>query len=213
MGVVFDRDMKINENMIFRGSFTDNSYQLVQKDDSGEYVFFVKVMDAGWNNINTAWSDISNWKYTIVSEDVGTTWTDESTQKINVNWGISPYAGEMSVEFSPIYDLNENGYKEDTPTKYFVDVDNGATKYTVWINGQYVNFIVGGTRYRINLTTGVVECLVVQDMDVSTVDFFTQYQPEQLRNNLVQNIKMAMLNRIVENIVNSRETQYSPMDI
>lgn len=213
MGVVFDRDMKVDENRVFRGSFTDNSYQLVQKDGSGEYVFFVKSIDSGWNNINTAWSDISNWKYTIVSEDVGTTWTDESTQKIHVNWGISPYAGEMSVEFSPIYDLNESGLKKDTPTKYFVDVDNGATKYTVWINGQYVNFIVDGTRYRMNLTTGVVECLVVQDMDVSTVDFFTQYQPEQLRNNLVQNIKMAMLNRMVETIVNSRQTQYSPIDM
>ena len=161
MGIVFDRDMKVDENRVFRGSFTDNSYQLVQKDDSGEYVFFVKVMDAGWNNINTAWSDISNWKYTIVSEDVGTTWTDESTQKINVNWGISPYAGEMSVEFSPIYDLNESGLKEDTPSKYLVSVDKGATQYTVWINGKYVNFIVDGTRYRMNLTTGVVECLVV----------------------------------------------------
>lgn len=213
MGIVFDRDMKVDENRVFRGSFTDNSYQLVQKDGSGEYVFFVKSIDSGWNNINTAWSDISNWKYTIVSEDVGTTWTDESTQKINVNWGISPYAGEMSVEFSPIYDLNESGLKEDTPSKYLVSVDKGATQYTVWINGQYVNFIVGGTRYRMNLTTGVVECLVVQDMDVSTVDFFTQYQPEQLRNNLVQNIKMAMLNRMVETIVNSRQTQYSPIDM
>ena len=213
MGVVFDRDMNVDENRVFRGSFTDNSYQLVQKDDSGEYVFFVKSIDSGLNNINTAWSDISNWKYTIVSEDVGTTWTDESTQKIHVNWGISPYAGEMSVEFSPIYDLNESGLKKDTPTKYFVDVDNGAMQYTIWINGQYVNFIVGSTRYRMNLTTGVVECLVVQDMDVSTVDFFTQYQPEQLRNNLVQNIKMAMLNRMVETIVNSRETQYSPINM
>ena len=213
MGIAFDRDMKVDGSRVFRGSFADTSYKLVWKDGSGAYVFFVKDIDSGLNNINTAWSDISNWKYTIVGEDVGTTRTDEETQRISVDWGISPYAGDLSVEFSPIYNLDDNGQQEATPTKYLVSVDNGAIQYTVWKNAQYVNFIVEGTRYRMNLTTGVVECLVVEGMDASTVDFSTQYHPEQLRNNLVQNIKLSMLNRMVEAIVGSRETQYSTLDV
>ena len=70
-----------------------------------------------------------------------------------------------------------------------------------------------GTRYRMNLTTGAVECLVVEGMDASTVDFSTQYHPDQLRDNLVQNIKLAMLNQMVQNIVNATNETWSTLEI
>ena len=44
-------------------------------------------------------------------------------------------------------------------------------------------------RYRINLDTDVVDKLVVGDMPVSTLDFSTEYGFNELRDNILTNIR------------------------
>ena len=53
MGILFDRDMKLDDNRVFRGNMSSN---LVSKNGSGQYAFFVKDIGSGLNNINTVWS-------------------------------------------------------------------------------------------------------------------------------------------------------------
>ena len=58
MGMLFDRDLKLDVTRVFRGNLSNN---LVQKNENGQLAFFVKDMGSGMNNINTAWTDYSNW--------------------------------------------------------------------------------------------------------------------------------------------------------
>lgn len=83
MGIVFDRDMKIDDNRVFRGSMSNN---LVSKDASGQYAFFIKDIDSGLNNINVAWVDYSIWSrsYGVVSDVATANMLDEETQKLEI---------------------------------------------------------------------------------------------------------------------------------
>lgn len=58
-------------------------------------------------------------------------------------------------------------------------------------------------RYRINLDTDVVDKLVVGDMSVSTLDFSTKYGFNELRDNILTNIRQAMFNQIVQKTMDS----------
>ena len=59
MGTLFDRDMKLDSNRMFRGTMSEG---LVQKNaTSGEYAIFVKDIGSGLNNVNTAWTSYENW--------------------------------------------------------------------------------------------------------------------------------------------------------
>lgn len=58
MGLLFDKDMELDNNRVFRGTMSNN---IVNEDPEGTKAFFVKDMDSGLNNINTAWADYSNW--------------------------------------------------------------------------------------------------------------------------------------------------------
>lgn len=83
----------------------------------------------------------------------------------------------------------------------------------MWVNLGYVHFIVNGNRYRFNTSTFTVDRLVVSDIQATTVDFSTVYNPTQLRDNLVQNIKTTMLNQMVQAIIDRTETSSGTIEI
>ena len=64
-----------------------------------------------------------------------------------------------------------------------------------------------------NLSTNSVDRLVIQDIPVTTIDFSTSYSPTQLRDNLAQNIKTTMLNKIVQGVIDSKQTSHGSIDI
>ena len=108
------------------------------------------------------------------------------------------------MKLSPVYKLDDNGDETKDITKYLVDINQGAVQYRVWINGDYVHFVVNGNRYRLNLKTNQVDRLVVQDIQVETVDFSTSYNPTQLRDNLAQNVRNTILNQIIQGVIDSK---------
>jgi hypothetical protein len=109
----------------------------------------------------------------------------------------------------PIYNTDPTQGKMDEITKYQISSESGEDPATVWVNYGYVHFIVDGNRYRLKLSTGVVDRLVIGDMNAYTVDFSTQYNPTHLRDNLVLNVKNAMLNQIVQAVIDSTNTDYA----
>lgn len=128
---------------------------------------------------------------------------DDETQQIGIMWSSSPYSGSDNVTLSPIYGTDDEGNYTSEKIKYLVSIKYGEKQYSVWINGKYVNFKVGDRRYRLNLDTNVVDCLVVKDINVRTIDFSTSFNPTQLRDSFFQNIKNTMLNQIVQRILDS----------
>ena len=170
MGMLFDRDLELDENRVFRGKMTNN---LVESDNNGAYAFFVKDIDAGLNNINTAWTDYSNWiaSFKIVPNVAEVSVSEETNERI-VKWGDSEFIERKSeVKFTPIYALDDEGNETTDIIKYNVDIGNGLVRYSVWVNGNYVHFRVNGNRYRMSLSANSVDRLVVQDIPVETVDF------------------------------------------
>lgn len=108
---------------------------------------------------------------------------------------------------TPVYKVDDDGNQTNEIVKYQVTIGGGVEQYTVWVNGNYVHFVVNGNRYRLNFETQTIDRLVVNDMPASTVDFSTSYTPTQLRDNLVQNVKTTILNQIVQAVVDSTLTQ------
>lgn len=196
MGVLFDRDMKLDFGRMFRGDLSGN---LAIEETSGRFAFFVKDFGSGLNNVNVAWTDYSIWNASHqVVQNVAEAQIDEETSQIGFYWDANPnYVETSKVKMTPIYRLDDEGNETSAIIKYNVDIDNGLKQYTVWVNGQYVHFKVNENRYRLNLSTNKVDRLVINDIHVQTVDFSTSYNPEQLKDNLAQNVKNAMLNQIV----------------
>lgn len=81
------------------------------------------------------------------------------------------------------------------------------------MNGDYVHFIVNGNRFRLKVSTNVVDRLVVDDLSVETLDFSSSYTPDQLRDNLVQNVKQAMLYFIVQEIMDNHDSMDSEIKV
>ena len=80
-------------------------------------------------------------------------------------------------------------------------------------DGDYVHFIVNGNRFRLKLSTNMVDRLVVDDLFVETLDFSSSYTPDQLRDNLVQNVKQAMLYFIVQEIMDNHDSMDSQIKV
>lgn len=196
MGVLFDRDMNLDSVRMFRGDLSGN---IAIEGSSGRFAFFVKELGSGLNNVNVAWTDYSIWNASHqIVQNAAEAQIDEETNQIGFYWDANPNYSETSkVILTPIYRLDDEGNETSVIIKYNVDIDNGLKQYTVWVNGQYVHFIVNENRYRLNLSTNKVDRLVINDIHVQTVDFSTSYNPEQLKDNLAQNVKNAMLNQIV----------------
>ena len=135
---------------------------------------------------------------------------ENGTNKITVVWDSqSEYADFVGVTLEPIYDSYGSLIE-----KYLVNVDNGIEKYTVWVvEGRYVNFTVDGNRYRIDLDTNAIDRLVIQDMPATTVDFVPSFDITQLRDNLTKNIQNAMLNRVVQGIMESNRISVGTMTV
>lgn len=208
MGTLFDRDLKLDEDRVFRGNMgADN---LVSADSSGNKAFFVKDMGKGLNNVNTAWVNYSKWasSYRIESASVGTANMNEETKELQVKWGFSDYSDPngTAVKLTPIYKVDDSGNTTTDIIKYLATIGDGSVQYTVWVNDGYVHFVVNGNRYRLNLSTLTLDRLVVSDIQVDTVDFSTQYDPTQLRDNLAQNVKTTMLNKMVQEVIDSTRT-------
>ena len=108
MGVLYDRDMKIDSSRVFRGKIGADG--LAEVDASGQYALFVKDLGAGNNNVNLAWVDYSEYARNQVVPDVATTNVDEQTQNISLTWNVdSEYTENKGVSFAPVYQLNDNG--------------------------------------------------------------------------------------------------------
>lgn len=209
MGILFDRDLNLDRNRLVKGKLKDNLLKTPSDPNYGsisdtEKAFFVKDIGSGLNNINTAWVKYSTWEdsHKVVS-NVGTVDKDDETNKLDVKWGNSNYIEIDAVDFAPIYKVDEDGNYTTDIIKYQVTVGDGSVQYSVWVNGNYIHFLVNGNRYRINLQSLTVDRLVVSDMQATTVDFSTSYNPTQLRDNLAQNVKTTILNQMVQKVVDS----------
>ena len=212
MGTLFDRDRELETNRVVRGDFQDN---LVVASASGRYAFFVKELGKGLNNVNVAWADYSTWETSYrIESNVGECHLEDDTQERTVQWSSSDYAEPtVAVKFTPIYKLDDQGNQEEVPTKFLVVIGDGSTQYRIWANGNFVHFVVNENRYRLNLQDNTIDRLVVKDINVSTVDFSTSYNPTQLRDNLVQNIKTTMLYQIVQSILDSKKEEPSVLTL
>lgn len=73
MGIIVGKSMELDPDRAFRGNLEDN---IAKPDSEGQYMFFVKDVGKGRNNVNTAWIPYSTWTgmYGVV-EGVGTTAT------------------------------------------------------------------------------------------------------------------------------------------
>jgi hypothetical protein len=206
LGILFDRDMKVDGNRVFRGELQNG---LATSDDgNGSLAIFVKESGKGLNNVNAAWMDWSTWEssHRVESNDVGQANAGPTENSLVVQWGGSAYAGRKNVALSPVYELDDNGDQTEDYAKYLVTIEGGTSQYKVWINGNYVHFVLDGDRFRINLQTNVVDRLVVRDLPVVTLDFFSTCTPTQLRDSLSRNVKDAMLNQIVQKVIDSTAT-------
>ena len=94
-----------------------------------------------------------------------------------------------------------------------MDVNEGTTQYRVWVNGDYIHFVVNGNRYKLNRSSNTVDRLVVQDIPATTVDFSTSYSTTQLKDNLSQNVRTTILNQIVQNVIDSTCDGFNQIDI
>ena len=203
LGTLFDRDMNLMTDRAFRGNMDDG---LVSTDEGGpmRHIIFMKTYDGGKNNINAAWADYANWGWSI-AENVEQGTLDAETKEISLAVGAS------SLKLTPIYNTDAmNGVPVDSIVKYLITVDDGVEQYEAWVNGgDYVHFLVAGNRYRLKLSTNTVDRLDFRDIAVETVDFSTSYSPDQLRDNLAQNIKQAMLYFVVQRIMDNRRLDSS----
>jgi hypothetical protein len=71
------------------------------------------------------------------------------------------------------------------------------------VDDYHLHVVADGDRFMINLKTGQVDKLVVSTMSCTTMDFRTQYTFEQLRENILTNLKQCMMNQIVQEMVNN----------
>ena len=67
--------------------------------------------------------------------------------------------------------------------------------------GNFIYVFVDGVRYALNMKTRKVDRLRFDSMSASVMDFSTQYGFEQLRNNLLNNLKQYMMNEIVQTLI------------
>ena len=124
------------------------------------------------------------------------------------------------MKLTPVYEVEEYGVPTSTISKYVVDTsEEGIGQYSVKASGKYVHVIAKDessgeqSRYRINLETKMIDKLVFRDMQVSTMDFTTQYSYDQLCNNLLANVKQWMLNVIVQTMLNNVDLTTIPLDM
>lgn len=66
--------------------------------------------------------------------------------------------------------------------------------------------MANGDRYMVDLKTCIVYKFMFYPPSVETMDFSTQYTFEQLKQNLVTNIKQYMLNEIVQTLLDNTST-------
>ena len=82
--------------------------------------------------------------------------------------------------------------------RFNVDVnENHVGSYVVNSKDDKVDVVVDGRRYRLDLNARTVESWILQDVEVNTMDFSTQYTPQTLRDVMVKNIQQWMLGEIV----------------
>ena len=175
-------------------------------------VFIMKDMEGGKNNCNVVWMDSSTWNAVKkIYRNIGTVKKEEEEggmYVLTVDFGMKP--GYPSVlELMPAFATTAD--MEEDPQGYIVTTSaDGTGKYSVKPNDRLVNVIADGNRYIINLDTLRVDRLEFRETFVHTMDFTTQYQYIQLKNNLLQNIKQYMMNQIVQDILdNGNKTNIS----
>lgn len=74
-----------------------------------------------------------------------------------------------------------------------------------------MHVIVDGVRYRLNLNDRTVDAFLMNNMSAATIDFSTQYDRNRLIDGLISSIKQAMMNQIVQTMVDNGDSE--KMDI
>ena len=59
----------------------------------------------------------------------------------------------------------------------------------------------------------MVKRLVFKEMDVNAFDFSTQYVPDRLKSNLTTNVKQAMMNQMVVEMMTSSGNTHSQIEV
>lgn len=91
--------------------------------------------------------------------------------------------------------------------------EDGSGKYMVKQTGDMVYAFADGVRYAINMKTQKVDRLLFNEMHASVMDFSTQYSFDQLRDNLLGNMKQYMMNRIVQALICNGSLSSISMDM
>ena len=203
LGVLYDKDMNETPGKIVKGTMTNNGI-LDGNSNVKDTVFIVKDLAGGRNNCNMVWMDSATWNATVkLRENVGTMSKVESgnTYKLVADFGLKPgYPSmlELVPSFASQEDMSEDPQGYVVQTKY-----DGTGKYSVKPNDNLVNVVADGYRYIVHLDTLRIDRFEFRETSVSTMDFTTQYQYVQLRNNLLQNIKQYMMSQIVQDILDN----------
>lgn len=182
-------------------------------------MFILKKPRGGLNKCNSVWMPLSTWQagHLIVTQDVGHSEFEADKNKYIVTFDEQVYDTPEKLTLTPVYQTDEStGAVLNSVGSFLVDTrDDGSEQYNVKPIGNNVHVIAKGVRtgvadrYVVNISTGNVKRLVFNDMPARTIDFETQYSPEQLRDNLFNNIRQYMLNEISERILEKTDSTAS----
>ena len=182
-------------------------------------MFILKKPRGGLNKCTSVWMPLSTWQagHLIVTQDVGHSEFEADKNKYIVTFDEQVYDTPEKLTLTPVYQTDEStGAVLNSVGSFLVDTrDDGSEQYNVKPIGNNVHVIAKGVRtgvadrYVVNISTGNVKRLVFNDMPARTIDFETQYSPEQLRDNLFNNIRQYMLNEISERILEKTDSTAS----
>lgn len=201
IGPLLDKNMEFTPSRLLFGTMVDG---VVNEDANGDSAFVVKNMGEGNNNCNVVEIKRDDWNanFSVVENvgDIGE--ADEDNGEYMVSFDTSLSHPNLLL-LTPITTVD--AYGQNVVLQYRVTTDfDGINDYAANVmDDDCLNVVADGERYRINLRTGQVDKLVFNPMYGKTIDFTTFYSFEQLRENLLTNLKQCMMNQIVQDMVDN----------
>ena len=204
LGVVFDKDCFETFNKVVRGNLTSDNVGLISRTGSNN-TFVIKSVGMGENAVNSVWVSQTTWNAAIGLQSTGFNLVDDGV--------YLKYAEDGTDRFRlvGINDDDENAVNR----LWRVEIIGTDTKYASYEFDSCVHVIdKDGTRYKVNVKSGAVQKLrLPNEMFVNSYDFTTPYNAEVLRNQLLVNLKQTMMNKIIQNILDSTSTSTTPQTI
>ena len=198
LGVVFDKDCFETFNKVVRGNLTSDMVGLISRSVSGNNTFVIKSVGQGENAVNSVWVSTNDWNNVIGLQSTGFNLVDDGV--------YLKYAEDGTDRFRlvGINDDDENAVNR----LWRVEIIGTDTKYESYEFDNCVHVIdKDGARYKVNVKSRSVQKLrLPNEMFVNSYDFTTPYNAEVLRNQLLVNLKQTMMNKIIQNILDSTST-------